>query len=276
MLLGCPNRVRIVARLSQPRFMGTRLGQPSNNVIDSFAKIAIGAALMFEKQTNFRCLDRNAEIEIKIGDLPHWFQPGAAIFVTFRTADSMPAEVLARWRRELEEWLQIRDLPVELARRATTQERLNSDAFSQLPVEQRRDFQRQRDRLWHRSLDDCHGTCLLKNADNAMIVARALRFYDGQKYDLDRFVIMPNHAHAIVQFRHPFSLDVISQSWLRYTARQINLKTNSAGEFWQGEPFDHVIRSPEQFQYLQRYIAENPTKARLIDGEFLYWQRIQE
>ncbi len=228
---------------------------------------------MLKKQTIFGCLDRTADIGIKTGDLPHWFQPGAAMFVTFRTADSMPAEVINRWRLELEEWLRIRGLPLELAGRATAHERHESNALSQLPLPQRREFQRQRDRLWHRILDDCHGECLLKNSDIAMIVARALKFYDGQKYDLDRFVIMPNHVHAIVQFRHLFSLDVISQSWLRYTARQINRETQGSGEFWQDEPFDHVIRSPEQFQYLQSYIAENPRKAKLKDGEFSYWQR---
>ena len=53
----------------------------------------------------FRALDREAEIQISERHLPHWFQPGVAVFVTFRTADSMPASVIARWRDELGEWL---------------------------------------------------------------------------------------------------------------------------------------------------------------------------
>ncbi len=46
-----------------------------------------------------------------------------------------------------------------------------------------------------------------------------------------------------------------------------------SGELWQGEPFDHVVRSPEQFEYLQGYIDNNPLKAKLRDGEFTLWRR---
>jgi hypothetical protein len=46
------------------------------------------------------------------------------------------------------------------------------------------------------------------------------------------------------------------------------------GPFWQSEPFYHLVRSAEQFEYLQRYIAENPSKANLKPGEFLYWTRV--
>ncbi len=46
-----------------------------------------------------------------------------------------------------------------------------------------------------------------------------------------------------------------------------------AGAFWQPEPFDHIIRSSEQFLYLEDYIADNPRKANLKEGEYLYSER---
>ena len=98
-------------------------------------------------------------------------------------------------------------------------------------------------------------------------------FYDGKKYDLDRFVVMPNHVHAIVQFRNGGSLQSVSQSWMRYSGRQMNAEMGRKGAFWQPECFDHIIRNVNQFEYLQGYVAENPVKAKLKDGEFLYWQR---
>ena len=60
---------------------------------------------------------------------------------------------------------------------------------------------------------------------------------------------------------------------MRYTAREINAKSGAEGEFWQPEPFDHIIRSAAQFDYLQGYVAANPAKANLRDGEFLFWER---
>ena len=50
-------------------------------------------------------------------------------------------------------------------------------------------------------------------------------------------------------------------SWLHYTAVRINQAIDEKGKFWQQEPFDHLVRNPEQYEYLRRYIAENPHKA---------------
>ena len=40
--------------------------------------------------------------------------------------------------------------------------------------------------------------------------------------------------------------------------------------------FDHLVRSPEQFEYLRRYIADNPKAAGLASGEYLCWRREEE
>ena len=59
-------------------------------------------------------------------------------------------------------------------------------------------------------------------------------------------------------------------SWLKFSATKINRAIGRNGKFWQGDPFDHLVRSPEQYEYLRTYIAENPQKARLVEGEYLY------
>lgn len=118
--------------------------------------------------------------------------------------------------------------------------------------------------------------CLLREPELAQIVAQAIRYGNGTKFDLDRFVIMPNHVHAIVQFRPGFDLNVVGQSWMRYSARKINPIIGNRGPFWQAEPFDHIIRSDKQFDWVQQYIADNPSKARLQPGEFLLWTRDDE
>jgi len=212
----------------------------------------------------FRSFDPTADVDITERNLPHWFQVGAAMFITFRTADSLPREVLLRWQRELEHWLKANDLPVELAEStAVTKSQRHEELLGALNSTQRRQFKKFSSQVFHRSLDQCHGKCLLKRPKLAEIVGNALKHYDDDKYDLDRFVVMPNHVHAIVQFRAGATLSVVSQSWLRYTAREINAAVGESGAFWQPEPFDHIIRSAEQFEYLQGYIFDNPKKANL-------------
>ena len=229
-----------------------------------------------ESTVVFRTFDPKAEVDIIERNLPHWFQPGAAMFITYRAAaDSMPRDVLLRWQRELEEWLAVRSLPVRLAQ-STVQQRLpNHDKFlSKLSSAESREFKRLTDQVYHRSLDECHGACVLKSPELAKIVADAVWYYADTKYDLDRFIVMPNHVHAIVQFRVGAHPKTVSQSWMRYTARRINAAIGTSGSFWQTEPFDHIIRSSAQYEYLQDYIADNPKKAKLREGEFLYWQRL--
>ena len=51
----------------------------------------------------FGSFDPDAEVEVTQRNLPHWFQPGAAMFITFRAANSLPEDVILRWQRELEE-----------------------------------------------------------------------------------------------------------------------------------------------------------------------------
>ncbi|HZE57169.1 MAG TPA: hypothetical protein VE031_04890 [Chthoniobacterales bacterium] len=52
-----------------------------------------------------------AEIRHTENRLPHWQQNGATYFVTFRLADSIPANVLGRWRDEREAWLRLHPEP---------------------------------------------------------------------------------------------------------------------------------------------------------------------
>ncbi len=220
----------------------------------------------------FNALDREAEVEVSERNLPHWFQYGAAIFVTFRTADSLPKEVIVRIALELRDWLTLHGLPPEIVDSMIESKSPDrQQLIDQLNTKQRREFKTLSDQLFHRSLDASHGACLFKVPDIAQVVADAIRNFDGERYDLDSLVIMPNHVHAIVQFRTGFNLNTIGQSWMRYTARVINKQIGRTGVLWQPEPFDHIIRSPEQFRYLHSYIADNPRKANLQSGEYIYW-----
>lgn len=61
------------------------------------------------------------------------------------------------------------------------------------------------------------------------------------------------------------------QSWKRYTARKINQELGLSGSFWQEDAFDHLVRAESQFKWLRRYIAHNPVKAKLKEGEYRHW-----
>ncbi len=205
--------------------------------------------------------DPKAELLIHEHCRPHWSQAGAVVFITFRTQDSIPDEVLERWEREKQEWLRLR---------GHDSVKHWSVIVPTLTEKERADFQKNFNRCREEFLDTCHGRCLLRRPDLAQIVADSLLHFDGQRYRMGDFVVMPNHVHLLAAFATAEAMKDQCDSWLHYTAFQINKAIGEKGKFWQQEPFDHLVRSLEQYEYLRHYIADNPHKAGLRSGEYLY------
>ena len=118
-------------------------------------------------------------------------------------------------------------------------------------------------------LDKGLGTCVLKRPGLSKIVADCLLHFDGNRYHIGDFVIMPNHVHLLVCLLGDTDLLKQCCSWKKFSAGKINELLGRSGRFWQEESFDHLVRSPKQFCAIQQYIRENPIN--LPNGEhFLY------
>ena len=236
----------------------------------------------------FRFLDEDGPIEKTRRNLPHWRQAGCMYYVTFRLADSLPQSLLKQWQAERVLWLKLNPRPWSEAVMREYSRRFQG------PVEK-----------W---LDAGHGSCTLRDPAKRAVVADALRFFDGKRYALDAFVVMPNHVHVLVvpkecdtgflacggdgaseqlsdlkgsfaggglsQAGKPVShsLAGILQSWKGFSARRINQLLGETGTFWMDENFNHVVRSEAQWKHFREYIRENPMKANLREGEWTHWQ----
>jgi putative transposase len=212
----------------------------------------------------FELFDPKAEVIVREGNLPHWYQPGVTYFVTFRTEDSIPQSLLRSWYARRDAWLRehginpaTADWKVQLARVPSLE----------------REFGKRFTREFMEYLDRGYGACVLRRLELAQLVADSLRHFDGVRYHLSDFVIMPNHVHLLACLLGNTEIEKQCYSWKKFTAALINKALGQRGRFWQEESFDHLVRSPEQFEYLQRYIAENPEKAGLRPGECLYYSR---
>ena len=205
---------------------------------------------------DFRPFDPHGELTTYRLHLPHWRQPGVTYFLTTRLADSLPQARLDEWHDERANWLRARGCqsPADLDRQ---------------PAKERREFHRYFTAKFHAWLDAGEGACWLRQPEYAQIVAGALAFFDGERYALDDFVVMPNHLHVLVTPAPDHALSDIVRSWKTFTARQINGLLGRAGAFWQAETYDHIVRSEEQLAHYRRYIADNPVKAKLREGEYL-------
>ncbi|MEQ1853980.1 MAG: transposase, partial [Chthoniobacteraceae bacterium] len=204
----------------------------------------------------FEPFDPSAETTEFRRKLPHWRQGGSTYFVTWRLADSVPQERMREWLAERERWLRVRGL--------TSHEDLNS-----LPPQERHDFENHFGTKLDDWLDEGLGSCCLADPAVAHEVEGVLRHFDGDRYALGEFVVMPNHVHLLVTPAPDWELSKLEHGWKGVSAKHINALRGKAGTLWQHESFDHIVRNARQLAFLERYIRENPAKARLTAGTFI-------
>src|SRR5207302_565996 len=118
-------------------------------------------------------------------------------------------------------------------------------------------------------LDQGHGGCILRHSQIAATVADSLRHFDGVRYALDSFVVMPNHVHVLVQPHEDNALSEILHSWKSFSAKAINKFRERPGIVWQDENYDRMVRDFEELERYRDYIKENPVAAKLDEGEFI-------
>lgn len=200
----------------------------------------------FDPQTEHSVIERR---------LPHWSQPGALAFITFRTHDSMPKHIVEEWLAEKTRLLIANGIDPSADDGKIELTKLSQSVATRI--------QNQLSDRWHQQLDACHGLCVLRQPQLSLIVADSLQKFDGDRYELTDYVIMPNHVHLIAAFPEEASMLKQCESWKHYTAREINKQLGNLGRFWQQDGFDHLIRSEEQLRYLRKYIWSNPDKAGL-------------
>ena len=165
------------------------------------------------------------------GYLPHCDIPGLLQAITFRLADSLPAGVLDRLQQEA-------DSEVDKHKKI--------DAF----------------------LDAGYGTCWLKQHAIANIVEDALLHWDGQRYRLLAWCVMPNHVHVLIETSAGSPLSGVLHSWKSFTAKAINQCLGRTGPVWMRDYFDRYIRDDQHLAAVIAYIHGNPVKAGLVQNEW--------
>jgi len=167
-------------------------------------------------------------------NLPHWDGRYIPQSVTFRLYDSVPDEVIETWKKELKN-------------------------------EEDRDRQRKLYKRIERYMDQGYGECWLEDARVAELVDDGLLHFDGTRYELHAWVVMPNHVHVLLSMIGDVDLGDVLHSWKSYTAHEANDVLDRSGEFWADDYFDRYIRNDEHFSNVVGYIEANPVTVGLCE-----------
>jgi putative transposase len=225
-------------------------------------------------------------------NLPHWYMPGVAHFVTYRLHGSLPHAALVELQSRKEAMLKQKP-PAGLST-AQYRERIHKQLFG----------------LYDQWLDQQKNDCL-SDPRVASLIRSNLCHHSGAKYHLIAYCVMPNHVHVLFQ---PIDIDVLTggpvaaatespvamvattgeppvatlivgehsddqsplarimHSLKSYTAHEANKILKRNGTFWQGESYDHWVRDDDELERVVQYIRANPVKAGLVERpEQWFW-----
>jgi REP element-mobilizing transposase RayT len=180
--------------------------------------------------------------------LPHWTRDGAWYAVTFRLWDSLPQHLIDSWLFERKNIVKTAE---QMKRPLSKHEEERLAHLYSAKVE--------------RYFDAGFGSCYMKEERIAREVASALLHFEGRRYNLAAWCVMPNHVHTVVQ---PFGgmtntggtpvpqheLPDILHSWKSFTAKEANKLLGRSGDFWQAEYYDHLIRDEADSAHAVRYV----------------------
>jgi REP element-mobilizing transposase RayT len=167
------------------------------------------------------------------GYLPHFDGGEIAQTITFRLGDSLPRVVIERWKRQLES----EALP-------------DKDSVFRKRIEA--------------YLDQGYGACLLGKPRVAAMVQTSLLHFDGERYRLSAWVVMPNHVHLLLTPQDGWPLSRIMKDMKSFTSREANKLLGRRGQFWMEDYFDRYVRDAKHFANAIAYIENNPVKAGLV------------
>ena len=163
------------------------------------------------------------------GYLPHFDHIDATQMITFRLADSLPHDKLDQLERIMGK---------------------EKDAERPKQIEV--------------YLDAGYGTWSLRESRVGSMVEDSLLHFDGQRYRLIEWVVMPNHVHLLVEVFSEWLLPEVLRSWKSFTSHEANRILGRSGQFWQEDYFDRFIRDMKHFENAKQYIRENPVTAGLV------------
>ncbi len=97
----------------------------------------------------------------------------------------------------------------------------------------------------------------------AETVQSTINHFDGERFALEAWCVMPTHVHVLFRQFAGHRLQDVVQGWKSVSARRANEVLGRKGRFWALDYFDRAMRDERQLETAHRYIEANPVSAGL-------------
>jgi len=187
------------------------------------------------------------------------FDVDKPIFITYRLKFTLPRAVIDTYARQQEEWTR---------------------QLTELAAEEQQEMLKSKDSLFFAWFDALLAKSpdvprLLHQDEIRNIITESFKRFEGVRYTLLAYSIMPNHVHVLILPKTQedgkiFSLQHIVYTWKKFTANTINKRLGRSGSLWQREVYDRLVRNENELNKVVDYILQNPVKAGLVN-EWKEW-----
>jgi REP element-mobilizing transposase RayT len=98
------------------------------------------------------------------------------------------------------------------------------------------------------------------------IIVSAFAFAaEQQRVYLRAFVVMLDHWHALFALREPWTLPKFMHHMMSYVGGKTNTLLTHHKTSWQDGYYDTRVRTAKQFEFVTRYIEQNPVARGLVE-----------
>ena len=90
------------------------------------------------------------------------------------------------------------------------------------------------------------------------------------------WVLMPDHAHWLLQLGEAKPLQKVVESLKATTGREVNRALDRSGAVWARAFHDRALRREDDLRTLARYLIANPLRGGLVRriGDYPYWNAV--
>ena len=104
----------------------------------------------------------------------------------------------------------------------------------------------------------------LRESDCARLAVAIARMRRKHGFLLTAWVFLPDHWHAIIYPIYPARISLVIAAVKVSSMAAINKGRRERGELWQGQFFDHALRTVKDYWDTVEYIHLNPVRRGLV------------
>jgi REP element-mobilizing transposase RayT len=106
---------------------------------------------------------------------------------------------------------------------------------------------------------------LLDGELRQIIVSAFCYALENNRIYLRAFVVMPDHWHALLATREPWTLPKFMHSFMSHVATKTTSYLGKNGSAWQDSYYETLVKRARQFGFVATYITDNPVKKGFVE-----------